>query len=188
MIRTSLLAVAALGALAIPLTAASADNGADPAFDAFRSICVATSDDYVAVLKAADASGWREAPGVVPPPTDAAISVTDQAARQNTVGGETLTLLVNRGLQHMKSGDVPETTCRIETSNAHPTAIDRAKGWLGLAPDGGDATLAYFIVTGPPDKLVHVTSSSIPPGGLSIIKVQLESSSAIFVDQRYVSK
>jgi hypothetical protein len=182
--RLSFLAAAA-AVLLLPAVAAAAPD-ADPAFDAFRTICVGSSDDYAAVLKAADSSGWRETQ--VTPPTDSAISVTDQAARELVVGGEDLTLLVNHGLQHMKSGDVPETTCRVETNKPHPGAIEAAKGWLGLAPDGGDATLAYFIVTGPPDKLVHVTTASIPPGGLSVIKVQLETGSAIFVDQQFASK
>ena len=182
--RLTFLAAAA-AVFMLPVAAAAAPD-TDPAFDAFRSLCVATSDYYAGVLKAADSSGWRETQVV--PPTDAAISVTDQAARETVLGGENLTLLVNRGLQHMKSGDVPETTCRVETSKPHPGAIALAKDWLGLAPDGGDATLAYFIVTGPPDKLVHVTTAAIPPGGLSVIKVQLETGSAIFVDQRFAAK
>jgi len=181
MIRSFAIAAAAC-ALAVPVSAAAAD----PVFDAFRSICVSTSDDYVAALKAADAAGWKET--AVVPPADPAISITDQGAREISMGGENLTLLVSRGLQHMKSGDVPETNCRVEASKPHASAIDLAKSWLGLAPDGGDATMAYFIVTGPPDQLVHVASSSIPPGGLSIIKVQLDSHSAIFINQRFTGK
>jgi hypothetical protein len=183
MIRS--LALAAAAALALPIPAAAA-AAADPVFDAFRSLCVSSGDDYLAVKKAADSAGWKETQLV--PPADAAISITDLAARETVVGGENLTLLVSRGLQHMKNGDVPETTCRIETSKPHPGAIDLAKSWLGLAPDGGDATMAYFLVTGPPDKLVHVSTASIPPGGLSIIKVQLDSRSAIFINQRFASK
>jgi hypothetical protein len=183
MIRSIAIAAAAC-ALAVPMSAAAATP--DPVFDAFRSICVSTSDDYVAVLKAADSAGWKETQVV--PPADASVSITDQAARETSVGGENLTLLVGRGLQHMKNGNVPETSCRIEASKAHAGAIDLAKSWLGLAPDGGDATMAYFVVTGPPDQLVHVSSSSIPPGGLSIIKVQLDSRSAIFINQRFTGK
>ena len=75
MIRSFAIAAAAC-ALAVPVSAAAAD----PVFDAFRSICVSTSDDYVAVLKAADSAGWKET--AVVPPADPAISITDQGARE----------------------------------------------------------------------------------------------------------
>jgi hypothetical protein len=184
MIRSALLAAAAIASLAVPMSAAAATGSGDPAFDAYRSICVANMGEYVAVLRAADAAGWQNSS--VSPPVDAAISVTDQAAREMSVGGENLTLLINRGLQHMRAGDVPVGVCRIETSKPDPGAIDLSKSWLGFAPDGGDSTLAYFFVTPAADTPQHVAANApMPPGGVSIVKVQLDPNSTIFLYQHF---
>ena len=53
MIRPNLLALASLAALALPVSAALAATG-DPALDAFSSICLASPNDYLSIVKAAD--------------------------------------------------------------------------------------------------------------------------------------
>ena len=139
MIRPQLLALASLAALALPASTALADN-ADPALDAFQSICLASPNDYVSVIKAADAAGWTETELI--PETNDAISITDKAAREKTLGDVHLTLLVSRGLRHTKGGDVSEADCKVSTEKADPGVVEKTKSWLGFAPDSGDATLA----------------------------------------------
>ena len=183
--RFALLAAAAI--LAVPTAAGAATPSKDPVLDVFRNICAAHAGDYAATLKAADTSGWVDAQVTVPPAP--AITVTSQAARSLDLNGANLTLLVSSGLQHMKSGDQPEITCRIESDKPDAAAISETQAWLGFKPeDGSDSSLAFFFATGAPDQLVHNTSQTIPPGGLSLIKVQQDDSSAILIDQFFVGK
>ncbi len=187
MIRTPLFALASAVALAAaPLAAAAAPTG-DPALDAFQSICVATNNDYLATIKAADAAGWTET-DLVPAP-DAAISITDKAARETAVGKMHLTLLVSRGLRHTKGGDVPEADCKVSTDQADAGIVDRTKTWLGFAPDGGDATLALFYVKPDGAQPTHIPQSglnaALAAGGFSVIKAQQDPASAILVYQSF---
>jgi hypothetical protein len=179
--RPQLLLAAAAAALAFPL-AAFADTG-DAALDAFQSVCANTGGTYVNVLKAADSSGWSETQIV--PETDAAVSITDQAAREKVVNGATLTLLVNRGLRHTKGGDISQSTCKISFNKPDAGVLDRAKTWIGVAPDGGDATLSVYYVKGGGGAPQHLVSSQLndamAAGGFSIIKVQQNNDSAILV-------
>ena len=171
---------------AMPLAAAAAPSG-DAALDAFQSICVATNNDYLATIKAADAAGWTQT-DLVPAP-DSAISVTDKAARETAVGKEHLTLLVSRGLRHTKGGDVPEADCKISTDQADAGVVDRTKSWLGFAPDGGDATMALFYVKSGGDQPTHIPTSGLnaamSSGGFSVIKAQQDPASAILVYQSF---
>jgi len=182
MIR-SLAIAAALSAAAIPMTAA-----ASPAMDAFQSICWGTSDDSVAALKAADASGWRETD--VTAPDEEGVSVTDKAAREKAVdGGGRLTLLISRGLRHLSTGDVKVTTCKLSFNKPDPTLISDSQTWVGGAPDAGDATLAVYYVGMGAGKPNHVgkagMGAALTNGGLSILKFQQDSDAGILVDQSY---
>lgn len=183
--RPQLFLAATAAALAFPL-AALADTG-DPGLDAFQSVCTQTGASYVNVLKAADGAGWSETQVV--PETDASVSITDQAAREKTVNGATLTLLVNRGLRHTKGGDISQAVCKISVNKPDAGVIDRAKGWLGFAPDGGDATLSIYYVKAGPGAPQHLAQSelntALAAGGFSIIKVQQDQGSAIFVYQSF---
>ena len=184
MIRSSLLALAALGVCAAPMTAAAAS--ADPALNAFQSICVTHANNYSDVLTAAAADGWTDTQLI--PTTDDGVSITSKAAKEKTVGTTHLTLLVSTGLRHTKTGDIPEGDCKVSTDSADPTIVDGAKSWLGFAPDSGDATLAVFYVkTGaqpthiPPAGL----NAALAAGGFSVIKAQQDQSSAILVYTSY---
>ena len=77
MIRTLAIA-AAVSALVIPASAAAA--AADPAFDAFHTICWAPADDYVGVLKAATDAGWTDT--AVSGGDEQGVSITDKAAKE----------------------------------------------------------------------------------------------------------
>ncbi|HEX3920614.1 MAG TPA: hypothetical protein VHW60_25010 [Caulobacteraceae bacterium] len=185
MTRLTLLAAAA-AVLVFPAVACA--QTADPALDAFETVCAATGGDYVAVLKAADASGWTETQVI--PETDASVSLTDQAAREKPMpGGETLTLLVNRGLRHTHSGDVPQSVCKVSDSKPDPGVIARSAAWLGFPQDGGDATLAVYYVKSNGAHPTHIASTALNAamanGGFSIVKVQQDEGSAIFVYQTY---
>jgi hypothetical protein len=175
--------VAALSAAAIPMTAA-----ASPAMDAFQSICWGTSDDYVAALKTADASGWRDTD--VTAPDEQGVSITDKAAREKEVdGGGRLTLLISRGLRHLSTGDVKVTTCKLSSNRPDPTLIGASQTWVGGAPDAGDATLAVYYVglsSGKPTQVGKAgMAAALSGAGLSILKFQQDSDAGILVDQTY---
>ncbi len=183
MIRTLVIA-AAVSALAIPASAAAAD----PAFDAFQSICWGTGDDYLAALKAADASGWQET--AVTAPDEQGISTTDKAAREKPVdGGGRLTLLISRGLRHLSSGDMKVTTCKLSYSKPDAGLIAAAKAWVGDGPDNTDPTLAIYYVGLGAGKPNHVgktgMGAALSSGGLSILKFQQDNDASIVVDQSY---
>lgn len=185
--RTTLLALAAAAAFAFPASAALAEGTGDPALDAFQSLCRATGNDYNAVGKAAAAAGWGTAQ--LEPDAQDGISITGKAAWEKTFGAQTVTLLESTGLRHTKAGDIPMTSCKISTNKPDAGVVDRAKAWLGFAPDGGDATLAVFYVksgTGQPE---HIPPSGLQDamnsGGFSIVKVQQDAASAILDYQSY---
>ena len=183
MIRTLAIA-AAVSALAMPASAATADA----AFDAFQSICWGTSDDYVAVLKTATSAGWTDT--AVTGGDEEGVSITDKAAKEKALdGGGRLTLLVTRGLRHMTSGDLKVTTCKLSYSKPDPGLISAAQSWIGGAPDGGDATLAIYYVglsSGAPNHVGKAgMGAALSGGGLSILKFQQDADAGILVDQSY---
>ena len=188
MIRPKLLALASLAALALPASAALAATG-DPALDAFSSICLASPNDYLSIVKAADAAGWTETE-LVPEANDT-VSVTDKAAREKSVGDVHLTLLVSRGLRHTKGGDVTEADCKVSTEKPDPGVVDKTKSWLGFAPDSGDATLAVFYVKPGGGQPAHIDggatalNTAMSSGGFSVIKAQQDQSSSILVYTRF---
>jgi hypothetical protein len=184
MIR-SLALLAAVSALALPATAMAQT---DAALAAFQSICWNTTDDYVAILKAAGDAGWTNAD--VTAPDEDGVSVTDKAAREKSVeGGGRLTLLVSRGLRHISSGDLKVTTCKISFSKGDPGLISGAQAWIGSAPDNTDPTLAIYYVSLASGKPNHVgkagMGAALSAGGLSILKFQQDSNASIMVDQSY---
>lgn len=183
MIRTLAIA-AAVSALALPASA----TAADAAFDAFQSICWGTGDDYVAALKAADASGWANTS--VTAPDEAGISITDKAAREKSVdGGGRLTLLISRGLRHLSTGDMKVTTCKLSYSKPDAGLIGAAKSWIGDGPDNTDPTMAIYYVGLGAGKPNHIgkagMGAALAGGGVSILKFQQDNDASIVVDQSY---
>jgi hypothetical protein len=181
MIRTSFLVVATFGVLALPM-AASADSAADPALAAFQAVCVANASNYSGALDAAKAAGFTDTQLI--PPTDDSFTVTSTQAREKQVGTEHLTLLVQQGLRHLKSRDIPEADCKISTDQADSQIRERTKSWLGFAPDISDDSLSTFYVkTGP--QPVHIAQSdlnaALAAGSLSFIKAQQDPASATLV-------
>jgi hypothetical protein len=183
MTRLTILAAAA-AALAFPAAALAQD---DPALTAFQQVCVASGGNYTQMLSAATSGGWTETQVV--PETDTAVSITSQAAREKSVNGFTLTLLANQGLRHTRSGDVPQSVCKISVNKADPGVITRSTTWLGFPQDGGDNTLAVYYVKPGGAQPTHVPTNGLnaamASGGFSIIKVQQDSGSAIFVYTTY---
>jgi hypothetical protein len=184
MIR-SLAIAAAVSALAIPMSASA--QGADPAFDAFQSICWNTSGDYLAAKAAADGGGWSESDVVADKETG--LSVTDQAAREKNVGGLRLTLLISRGIRHISTGDIKEQTCKLSVNKADNALVGEGKAWVGVAPDAGDPTFAVYYVklaSGKPD---HVgkdgANTAMAAGGFGVLKFQQDSDAGILVYQSY---
>ncbi|HTX49486.1 MAG TPA: hypothetical protein VME40_08855 [Caulobacteraceae bacterium] len=181
MIRTSLLAVASLGVLALPM-AASADTSDDPALAAFQAVCVAHANNYSGALDAAKAAGFTDTQLI--PPTDDSMSITSTQAREKVVGTEHLTLLLQQGLRHLKSGDISEADCKISTDQADNGVRERTKSWLGFGPDSSDDALSTFYVkTGPQPE--HIAQSglnaALAAGGFSVIKAQQDPASATLV-------
>jgi hypothetical protein len=184
-----LLSLAASAAmLAVPLSAAHA-QAADPAFDEFQKICWGTNGDYLAAIKAADASGWGEASVVAD--TAGPVSITDKAARAKAVGGLNLTLLVTRGLQHTKGGDYKVDTCKLTVNKADAALLGEGKAWFGgLAPDAQpEPTLAVYyakLAAGPPAHIGQAAlNDAMGAGGFVILKFQQDSDAAILVYQAY---
>ena len=178
-------AIAAVAALAVPMSAAAAT--ADPAFDAFQSICWNTGGDYVAAVKAADDGGWKDTDVVVD--SEPGLSVTDKAAREKAVGDARLTVLVSRGLRHISTGDIKEQTCKLSVNKADSALVGEGQSFVGAAPDGGDPTFAVYYVKLAPGAPVHVgkagANSAMAAGGFGVLKFQQDSSSGIIVYQSY---
>jgi hypothetical protein len=184
MIRSIALA-AAVSALAIPMSASAA--GDDPAFAAFQSICWNTSGDYVAAIKAADTDGWQTADLVAD--KENGLSITDQAAREKTVGPLRLTLLISRGLRHVSSGDLKEQTCKLSVDKADAGLVGEGQAWIGAAPDSGDPTFSVYYVKLASGKPEHVgkdgANAAMAAGGFGILKFQQDADSGIMVYQSY---
>ncbi|HEY2707381.1 MAG TPA: hypothetical protein VGI95_04950 [Caulobacteraceae bacterium] len=184
MIRIVALA-AAVSALAIPMTASAA--GADPAFDAFQSLCWNNSGEYVSTTHAADADGWRNTDVVAD--SDANMSITDKAAREKTTDAGRLTLLVTHGLRHMSTGDLKVNTCKVSFNKADAGVIGEASSWIGAPQDGGDNTLGAFYVKLGAGKPVHLAkadlNAAMAAGGFTILKFQQDSGDAVLVYQSY---
>jgi hypothetical protein len=184
-----LLSLAASAAmLAVPMSVAQA-QGADPAFDAFQKICWGTNGDYLGAIKAADAEGWTEASVVAD--TAGPISITDKAARAKAMGGQNLTLLVTRGLQHTKAGDVKVDTCKLTASKPDAALMGEGKSWFGgLAPDAQpEPSLAIYYAKLAPGAPAHVASAglndALNAGGFVLLKFQQDSDAAIMVYQAF---
>jgi hypothetical protein len=183
-----LLSLAASAAmLAAPMSVAHA-QGADPAFDAFQKICWSSGGDYLAALKSAEADGWSETQ--VAAEAAGPVSITDKAARAKMIGGQSLTLLVSRGLQHTKGGDFKVDTCKLTVAKPDAALIGEGKAWLGgAAPDSGDPTLAVYYVKLAPGSPSHVAQSALndamAAGGFVVLKFQQDSDAGIMVYQAY---
>src|SRR5580704_9932904 len=183
----SLAAAAAM--LAVPLSAAHAQGSGDPAFDEFQKVCWSTNGDYLAALKAADAGGWTDTAVVAEP--DSAVSITDKAARAKFSGGASLTLLVSRGLQHTKGGDVKVDTCKLTVSKPDNALIGEGKSWLGgMAPDKApDGTLAVYYMKLAPGAPSHVgeagLNDALNSGGFVVLKFQQDEDAGIMVYTAY---
>jgi len=179
----SLALAAAVGALAVPMSAAAADA----AFDAFQTVCWAPAGDYVASVKAADADGWKETDIVAD--TDNTISITDKAAREKITDAGRLTLLVTRGLRKTSTGDLKVNTCKVSINKPDTALISDASSWIGAPQDGGDPTLAAFYVKLGAGKPQHLTkadlNAAMAAGGFTILKFQQDPSSSILVYQSY---
>jgi hypothetical protein len=178
---------AAVAALAVPMSAAA--QGADPAFASFRKVCWDTNGDYLASLKAAEADGWTDTQVVAD--TQGAVSVTDKAAKSKIVEGSALTLLVSRGLQHTKGGDVKVDTCKLTVSKPDNALIGEGKSWMGgAAPDAApDPTLAVYyakLANGAPNHVAAAgLNDALNAGGFVILKFQQDADAGIMVYQAY---
>jgi hypothetical protein len=185
-----LLSLAASAAmLAAPMSVVHAQGPADPAFDAFQKVCWSTGGDYLAALKAADADGWTDTAVVAD--AQSPVSVTDKAARAKFAAGANLTLLVSRGLQHTKGGDVKVDTCKLTVSKPDNALIGEGKDWLGgAAPDAApDATLAVYYVklaAGAPSHVGQAgLNDALNAGGFVVLKFQQDADAGIMVYTAY---
>ena len=174
--------------LAVPMSV-SAQAPGDPAFDAFQKVCWGTGGDYVAALKAADGDGRTETAVVAD--TQSPVSVTDKAARAKFAAGASLTLLVSRGIQHTKGGDVKVDTCKLTVSKPDNALIGEGKNWLGgVAPDAApDPTLAVYYVKLAPGSPNHVSQAglndALNAGGFVVLKFQQDADAGILVYTAY---
>jgi hypothetical protein len=186
--RTPVL-LAAAAALALPLAGlAAGPAAADPALDAFKAACWDTGNNYVNVLKVADASGWTETQLV--PETEDNVSITDQAAREKDDAAGKLTLLVNRGLRHSSGGDITEANCKLSFGKADPGVLAAAQSWIGVAPDAApDPTLATYFVKPTPGAPQHLgkddLNAALGAGGFAVLKFQVDASGVTLVYQTF---
>lgn len=186
-----LLPLAACAAmLAVPMTVAAQGPG-DPALDAFQKVCWSNGGDYMATLKTAQDDGWTDT--AVTGEDAGPVSITDKAAKAKFANGANLTLLVTRGLQHTKSGDVKVATCKLTVSKADAALIGEGKSWLGGAtPDNSppDPTLAvYYVKLAPGGSPSHLSQADLGPalnsGGFAVLKFQQDSDAGILVYTAY---
>lgn len=174
--------------LAAPMSVAHAQGG-DPAFEAFQKVCWGAGGDYVATLKTADGDGWTETAVVAE--GDSPVSITDKAARAKVAGGVNLTLLVSRGIQHTKGGDVKVDTCKLTVSKPDNALIGEGKSWLGgVAPDAApDPTLAVYyakLAPGAPSHLAQAgLNDALNAGGFVVLKFQQDTDAGILVYTAY---
>lgn len=178
---------AAAAALALPMSV-SAQGSGDAAFDAFQKVCWNTGGNYVAALQAAQSDGWTDTAVVAD--TQGPVTVTDKAAKAKLAGGSNLTLLLTRGIQHTKGGDVKVDTCKLTISKPDDALIGEGKSWLGgAAPDGGDPTMAVYYVKLAGGSPSHVgqagLNDALNAGGFVILKFQQDSDAGIMVYTAY---
>jgi len=122
------LVAAALGAQAAPAHA-------DPAFDAFRDLCVNTRAEAPAALAAADSRGWTDMPPMF----------LDEITKQGFSGGEGRAKMQNRVLMLMYAGrgapvidgvPVPVRVCALGARPLDGEAIRKAAAdWAGVPAD-----------------------------------------------------
>jgi hypothetical protein len=176
---------AAAAVLALPMAAAA--QGPDPVLSEFQKVCWGSGGDYVKMLAAATSDNWVETQVV--PESDPGVSITDQAARNKSVGGLDLTLLFIRGLRHTSGGDVKTSTCKLTVSKADAGLIGESQAWVGSAPDSGDATSAVYFLGLGGDTPNHVgktgVAAAMNAGGFGVLKFQNDDSDAILVFQVY---
>jgi hypothetical protein len=188
MTRSYLLAAVAAAAMTLPLSATAAPSG-DAAFDAFRTLCADTGDDYPAVVKAATADGWQTAevladdlPGV---------SITDKSAWAKGTGSSEVRMRVTRGLKTVKTGDVTISTCTVSTDNAPTGLLDRAKAWLNMAPmdlDPSNGKVAYLLTVDGSSRVVLAQAdieAAMNKGGAHLLKFKQDGQSEVLDYERF---
>jgi hypothetical protein len=186
---TRLLSLAAAAAvLAIPLSAAA--QGSDPVLAEFQKVCWASGGDYVKTLAATASDSWTETQVVAD--SDANVSITDKAARNKSVNGLDLTLLISRGLRHTSGGDFKVSVCKLTVNKADPGVLAAGQAWIGgAAPDAGANTSAttYFVKKGganpTPVGTAGPQAAMNADGGFGVLKFQQDDSDAILVYQTY---
>jgi hypothetical protein len=176
---------AAAAVLALPMAAAA--QGPDPVLSEFQKVCWASGGDYVKMLSAATAGSWVETQVV--PENDAGVSITDQAARNKSVGGLDLTLLFTRGLRHTSNGDVKTSTCKLTVNKPDGGLLGASQGWIGSAPDKADPSSGIYFVGMGGDRPNHVGQAGVQAamnaGGFGVLKFQNDDNDAILVYQVY---
>jgi hypothetical protein len=187
MTRSHLLVAVAAAVLAFPLSALAAD--ADPALDAFRTLCADTGADFPAVVKAAAADGWTDAevmaddlPGV---------SVTDKAARSKGKGTDEITLRATRGLRTVKTGDITVSTCTVRGDNSPPGLLDRVQAWLNMAAmstDKDSGKASYLLTYDGKTRTVLAQAdidAAVGKGGAHLLKFKQDGTSEILDYERF---
>lgn len=129
----------AIGAVGFVLGAAG-QACADPAFDAFRQLCVATAGDYAAVLTAADTGAWKPVDVTVAPMNG--VVVSDKATRGRTIAGGDATLSTWRG---KTATNVTVSTCTVQVAKGDFSAARAStQAWAGFAPQETKDLKAIF--------------------------------------------
>jgi hypothetical protein len=167
--RSHLVAIAAVAALAFPAAALAAD---DTALDAFQKICGNTGNDYPEAVKAADADGWHDTEVIAD--TMKNVSITDKASRAKGEGDTEVRLMVTRGLEQLKPGDmITVSTCTVSTDKGTDGMLDRVKAWLG-EPSSTDTGEASYLLTLDGKKLKPLASAdvegAVAKGGVHVMK------------------
>jgi hypothetical protein len=185
--RSSLLAIAAVAALAFP-AAAFADD--DSALNAFEKLCGATGADYPAVVSAAKADGWLATTESSDDDDIPGVSVTDKVALAKGDGAAAVRLRATRGLKHtVKSGDITVTTCTVRTDGAPAGLLDRVKAWLSMAPMSSDTDKASYLFTFDGKTRSFLATGDIEgamnKGGAHLVKIRQDGGSEVLDYNRF---
>jgi hypothetical protein len=134
-------------ALGFAITAALAGLAgaacADPAFDAFRALCLDTGADYPAVAKVADAGDWK--PVDVPLSMVSGFVASDKLTRGKSIAGSDANLAAWQG---KNANNVALSDCQVQVGRADfHAAVANAQAWTGFAPQDTKEQKVFFHLT-----------------------------------------
>ena len=162
--------------------AASAPMSTEEAFDAFRTLCLGTAADPLAVVARADELGWRQVPDEARQRiASGADNPETSQVRALQAGDQLLVVTADRSARTVLGKPLSTNNCQLNvTGGDYAALLALAKAWAGVPANtnvGADpAKATAFIFTD--ENGQHE----------SLTEVQLESATADFVRERRVTQ